>query len=895
MTTGNIHHRSSRANRHRRRRSPFKRSFCEKPRIDPQLRRTFDKIGVPEPTPFRPDPFQLESLEKIEECDVLVSAPTGSGKTWIATQAIARNLSKGLKSWYASPLKALSNAIYQEFCETFGTDVCGILTGDRKENPNASIVVGTTEILRNQLYDAMHQGASLSTDLVILDEAHYLSDPERGVVWEEVLIYLPSRVRLLLLSATISNAEEIAAWLRENRKTTTWVVRSEERPVSLEMLFLFPDGLISPLTSRRGLSPKVKKFLLSDRERNGFRRLDFGEIIACLRKVDLLPAIFFLKSRMDCDRALLTCHRVDRPEEVGERLGSEVREFLRKYPHLEGHRQKSLLLDAAVGSHHAGQLPYWKVLVEKMMVRGYLEAIFSTSTVAAGVNFPARTVVLVQSDRFDGREFSNLTATELHQMTGRAGRRGKDNIGFALVVPGLHQDPQLIAELKNSPPEPLMSQIHINFSMSLNLLLSHTPGEVKDLLNRSFASHQEFKRGSPFQARWSELDAELKRLLPEGKCDTSDPVEVLENILRSSQLRRRAKRLEREVRAQKKHRALEEHLRPGTLFVHKNRQVYVVFRVFSEKGRQVCAAHNLRRTLRLKRGEWRLKRIDVRQIRNLLDFRVDLREEDPPETLRALLAAIPLEGLKDLRIPVPGTDEVEKSKTTQALPCEECVHKTLCGGHEKGELRNLLMEYQVLIDQMGGAGQGLWLSFKRHVRFLKETGFVDERDRLTQDGLWASKLRLDHPLLIAEAIRKGAFSEVSPEIVAGCLAPFVWDRAVEMDFRIESPLDLGGLETSFRRTLDLIEDLSRLQVSRGFKSPQIFYWPCVALFLWASGVPWKSLLSVIPVDEGDLTSLIARCADHLRQVANLSETHPGLSSVAARAIELILREPVLIE
>ncbi|NTV34149.1 MAG: DEAD/DEAH box helicase, partial [Deltaproteobacteria bacterium] len=396
MTTGNIYRRSSRANRHRRRRSPFRRSSCENPRIDPQLRRTFDKIGVPEPTPFRPDPFQLESLEKIEECDVLVSAPTGSGKTWIATQAISRNLSKGLKSWYASPLKALSNAIYQEFCETFGTDVCGILTGDRKENPNASIVVGTTEILRNQLYDAMHQGVSLSTDLVILDEAHYLSDPERGVVWEEVLIYLPPRVRLLLLSATISNAEEIAAWLRENRKTTTWVVRSEERPVPLDMLFLFPDGLISPLTSRRGLSPKVRKFLLSDKGQNGFGRLDFGEIIACLRKVDLLPAIFFLKSRMDCDRALLTCHRVDRPEEIRERLGSEVREFLRKYPHLEGHRQKNILLDAGVGSHHAGQLPYWKVLIEKMMVRGYLEAIFSTSTVAAGVNFPARTVVLVQ-------------------------------------------------------------------------------------------------------------------------------------------------------------------------------------------------------------------------------------------------------------------------------------------------------------------------------------------------------------------------------------------------------------------------------------------------------------------------------------------------------------------
>ncbi len=895
MSTGNIHHRSSRATRHRRRRSPFKRSFCENPRIDPQLRRTFDKIGVPEPTPFCPDPFQLESLEKIEEYDVLVSAPTGSGKTWIAAQAISRNLSKGLKSWYASPLKALSNAIYQEFCETFGTDLCGILTGDRKENPNASVVVGTTEILRNQLYDAMHEGVSLSTDLVILDEAHYLSDPERGVVWEEVLIYLPSRVRLLLLSATISNAEEIAAWLVENRKTKTWVVRSEERPVPLEMLFLFPDGLISPLTSRKGLSPKVKRFLLSDQEWNSFRRLDFGEIIACLRKVDLLPAIFFLKSRMDCDRALLTCRRVDRPEDVRERLGSEVREFLRKYPHLEGHRQKNVLLDAAVGSHHAGQLPYWKVLVEKMMVRGYLEAIFSTSTVAAGVNFPARTVVLVQSDRFDGREFSNLTATELHQMTGRAGRRGKDNIGFALVIPGPHQDPQLIAELKDSPPEPLMSQIHINFSMSLNLLLSHTPGEVKDLLNRSFAAHQELERGSPFQARWNELHAGLKRLLPEGKCDTSDPIEVLENILQKSRLRKRAKRLAREVREEKRQKALAEHLGPGTLFVHKNRQVYVTFRVFSEKGRWVCAAHNLRRTLRLKRGEWRLKTVDVRHIRNLLDFRVELHEEDPPERLRTLLAAIPLNGLKEMRIQVTDKGETEKGREEQSLSCEECVHQTLCHGHDKGELRNLLREFQILIDQMGGVGEGLWLSFKKHVRFLKATGFVDERDRLTQDGLWASKLRLDHPLLIAEAIRKEAFAGASPEIVAGCLAPFVWDRAIEMDFKIESPLDLGGVEKAFHKTLDLIEDLRHLQVSRGFNSPQVFFWPCAALFLWASGLPWKSLLNVIPVNEGDLTSLIARSADHLRQVANLTETHPALSAMAAKAVDQILREPVSID
>jgi hypothetical protein len=274
---------------------------------------------------------------------------------------------------------------------------------------------------------------------------------------------------------------------------------------------------------------------------------------------------------------------------------------------------------------------------------------------------------------------------------------------------------------------------------------------------------------------------------------------------------------------------------------------------------------------------------------------VDLREEDPPEKLRELLASIPAEDLKELRIDVPAGEEAGSGREGQALPCDECARRTLCHGSDRGELGKLLREFQVLVGQMVGVGEGLWLSFKKHVRFLKETGFVDERDRLTQDGIWASKLRLDHPLLIAEAIRKGAFAEVSPEIVAGCLAPFVWDRVIEMDFRIESPLDLKGVEAGFRKILDLIEHLRHLQVSRGFKSPQILFWPGVALFLWASGIPWRSLLNVIPVDEGDLTSLIARTADHLRQVANLRETHPDLSVMAAKARDLILREPVYIE
>jgi superfamily II RNA helicase len=192
------------------------------------------------------------------------------------------------------------------------------------------------------------------------------------------------------------------------------------------------------------------------------------------------------------------------------------------------------------------------------------------------------------------------------------------------------------------------------------------------------------------------------------------------------------------------------------------------------------------------------------------------------------------------------------------------------------------------------AGGGLWVSFKRHVRFLKETGFVDEMDRLTPDGFWASKLRLDQPLLIAEAIRKGGFSGLSPEVMAGCIAPFVWDRIQEVELKGESPVDTKDCENAFIRILDRMEDIRRLKMKWEFENPPILFWPAAALFLWAKKIPWERLLSFVPIDEGDMASLVMRTADHLRQVTNLEETHRELVSVARMAIELILREPVSI-
>lgn len=895
-------YRSSGKRAYRKRRGGIKKGLYENPRLDPQLKPAFKKIGIPKPTPFQPDPFQVEALARIRDVDVLVSAPTGAGKTWIASQAISQYLVEGKKIWYASPLKALSNSIYLNFGQEFGAENCGILTGDRKENPVAPIIVGTTEILRNQLYDAMHEGTDIQADLVILDEAHYLSDPDRGVVWEEVLIYLPARVRLLLLSATISNGEEICSWLQENRRIKAEVVISEERPVPLRMLFLFPDGLIAPLSGKSGLTPRVKKFVTArtgGRRGRGAGKLDYGAIIRVLREFDLLPAIFFLKSRTDCDLALLSCHHKRKSHFQRDLLNKEVKSFLRQYPHLERHRQITPLLDSGVGSHHAGQLPYWKILIEKMMNKGLLEAIFSTSTVAAGVNFPARTVVLVQSDRYNGHEFTNLTATDLHQMTGRAGRRGKDNIGFALVVPGLHQDPQLICELKDSPPEPLMSQIHVNFSMVLNLLLSHTLGEVEGLLNRSFASFQERKMGSDIQRKWEDMLMGLKKALPNAKCDTDDPYEVLEYIQKKSELQRKRKQLAQEIRNRKRLERIKEHLKPGRLFLHKNKGVYVVFHTFMEKGALICAAHNIQKTVRMKRKKIRLKKVSYQQIKMLFNYRVDLKEDYSLLKLQSLFDAVRIEELDILDFETSERGRGEKEldafrKKVEALPCEECEHEKACRRMMNKELKNVLKDFRTLAYQMEGMGGGLWLSFKRHVRFLIETGFVDPPDRLTEDGIWASKLRLDHPLLIAEAIRKGGLNDLPAEIMAGCMAPFVWDKIQELELTGASPINLDACYLAFRRILEQIEGIRKLKLQRGFEDPPILFWPAAATFLWAKGVSWERLLSFIPVDEGDMASLVVRTADHLRQVTNLKDTHPELVSTAQEAIGLILREPVLI-
>ncbi len=728
----------------------------------------FGNIGIPEAQPFVADDFQREALERIRTTDVLVSAPTGSGKTWIAVQAMQQILHEGRRAWYASPLKALSNSKYHEFAEVFGQDKVGVLTGDRKENTDAPIIVGTTEILRNQLYDAMAQSTDFKADLVVLDEAHYLGDRERGVVWEEVMIYLPARVRLLLLSATIRNDHEIAAWLSRIRNHPCRVVHSDRRPVPIYPLYLLPDGDLMPLSGLDGITPRIENYLKLQASPHGRRphaRVAYENILEALTRFNLLPAIFFLKSRADCNTALLAC----RQHRIAGARGQALRQRL----------------------------------------EGYLDAIFSTSTVAAGVNFPARTVVLVQSDRFNGKSFVSLTATDLHQATGRAGRRGKDKIGFAVIVHGPFQDPHLIDELFSNKPEPIESQIAINFSMTLNLLLSHRPDEIHQLLNASFATFQKIDGLRELDGRREAIMLKLSRKMQGCRCGGFD--EVLE-------------------RAEK-------------------RQLW---------HQQLGRARKKLRTY----------------ARGCLKVGVSLDNDATVQQLNEKIAFL--------------------TGALATLPCDGCASFGLCHQGKNNHFLKLAEKARQITAALEDARSALWRDFCRHLDFLVLNGFADSDGRLTEDGIWASMLRLDQPLIIAELIRKRFFEELSEELMAGIIAIFVSDKFRDIDINPDMQWEKRPLLEQYYRMKAGIEELLQLKIRHGFEVPQIQFWPAVALYVWAGGSPWEDVIRLTSVDEGDLAMLVFRTADNLRQIASLEQTHPVLAGKARRTLARLLREPVVI-
>ncbi len=410
---------------------------------------------------------------------MLVSAPTGSGKTWIAEEAIRTLLARGQTAWYTTPLKALSNQKYRHFQRRYGEEAVGLLTGERRINAHAPVIVGTTEILRNILYSAQATPAGL----IVLDEAHYIADPERGTAWEEVILMAAPQTRLLLLSASIPNTEELAGWLQTVRGRPPQVVREDERPVPLRLLLADARGRLLPPA-------------MAGRVRPGIRRT--GWLLELLRQLEsgqLLPAILFFPSRKECDFAAreLSPMRPPGAEERTRALNAWESEF----PTLLGHRFRHTLIQAGVAPHHAGHLMGWRLAVEDLLARGLIRAVAATTTLASGLDVPARTVALSTLVRNSPDGPVALSATEFQQMAGRAGRRGRDRVGV-VVTPAAGRDEASIGlAMADAEAESIVSAFTPSYTQVLNLLARRTLDDALTELQRSLAAYQGQLGGRP--------------------------------------------------------------------------------------------------------------------------------------------------------------------------------------------------------------------------------------------------------------------------------------------------------------------------------------------------------------------------------------------------------------
>ncbi|MDN3444023.1 DEAD/DEAH box helicase [Microbacterium sp. APC 3901] len=486
---------------------------------------------------FALDPFQIEGCHALEDGNsVLVAAPTGAGKTIVGEFAIHLAMQTPRdKAFYTTPMKALSNQKFRELVDVYGADDVGLLTGDTNINGNARIVVMTTEVLRNMIY--ADSAALRDLRYVVMDEVHYLADRFRGAVWEEVIIHLPQQVRLVSLSATVSNAEEFGDWLDTVRGDTEVIV-SEIRPVPLEQHVLVRDDLLPLFDDRAGIATAlVNQELMrirsstgsnydNNREAQSYRsnrhagrqaqrpprggrravrsanvhrieRMDRPDVVRLLEQANLLPAIFFIFSRVGCDAAVQQVRRsgvrltsTEERAEIRAIVEDRTRTLQDEDLGVLGYWEWLENLERGVAAHHAGLLPAFKEVVEELYKRKLVKVVFATETLALGINMPARTVVLEKMEKFNGEARVAITSGEYTQLTGRAGRRGIDVEGHAVVQWTEGMDPQAVAALASRRTYPLNSSFRPTYNMAVNLIDLFGKQRAREVLESSFAQFQ---------------------------------------------------------------------------------------------------------------------------------------------------------------------------------------------------------------------------------------------------------------------------------------------------------------------------------------------------------------------------------------------------------------------
>jgi len=498
--------------------------------------------------PFSLDSFQIEGCHALEGGkSVLVAAPTGAGKTIVGEFAAFLAVDSGKKCFYTTPIKALSNQKYQDLIAMFGEEKVGLLTGDTSINSEAQIVVMTTEVLRNMIYSS----SQTLTDLryVVMDEVHYLADRFRGAVWEEILIHLPESIQIAALSATVSNAEEFGDWLQTVRGEMKVIV-SEIRPVPLYQHVLFGNRLLDLFSSSTKVNPEIlrleKESFRAVRDKYGastgknkwrdnsqltpsVKALGRADVIEKLDREGLLPAITFIFSRAQCDNAVRQCVsaglRLTTSEErsvIREVISEKTRNLPEDDLVVLGFHEWADSLERGVASHHAGLLPAFKECVEELFQRGLIKAVFATETLALGINMPARTVVLEKLTKWNGESHVSITPGEYTQLTGRAGRRGIDFEGNAVILWNKDIDSASAAGLASTRTYPLKSSFKPTYNMTINLISQFGANRARTSLESSFAQFQADKAVVGLARQIKRNDDAIAELVTEIDCHLGD-------------------------------------------------------------------------------------------------------------------------------------------------------------------------------------------------------------------------------------------------------------------------------------------------------------------------------------------------------------------------------------
>lgn len=861
-----------------------------------------------ESRPYALDKFQIDSCLHVQNGkSVLVAAPTSAGKTIVGQFAVYVALAKQARCFYTTPIKALSNQKFTEFVEEFGAENVGLLTGDNSINGDASIVVMTTEVLRNMLYE----GRDLK-DLshVVMDEVHYLADRNRGAVWEEVIIHLPKHVKVVALSATVSNAEEFGDWLNAVRGDTEVVVE-EHRPTPLhqhvmagdELYDLFNKGEVNRELLRIAQNEKSNQRFNRGRSRFHSRLTPSRiQVIEELQRNDLLPSITFIFSRAACNDAVNQCLTaglmLTTREEVLQIRGIVDAAF-------EGADTDELRilgyatwrdgLERGIAAHHAGMLPAFKEVVEDLFQQGLVKVVFATETLALGINMPARSVVLEKLVKWNGSVHAPITPGEYTQLTGRAGRRGIDFEGHAIVVWHQELDPAMLAGLASNRTYPLKSSFRPSYNMAVNLISEFGVSKSKELLESSFAQFQADRSVVGLATQIKNTQDAVSGYNDAMECHLGDFTEYMT-------LRRRITEIEKtEVRNSSRARRIEatnflNNLRRGDVIAlsdgHRRSVPYLVLdeardfndprpRVISRNGqaKRISGSDFLDGTVVL--GAMNLpSKFDSRNLKTRKWISENLSKFEKKT----------IENKFEKNHVVSQDVEVNRlRKELRAHPCHGCDEREVhARWHERIHLSQ--RDIHKLEDQISSKTSSIANEFDRICDVLKQLGYLSgENDdlRVTPAGQMLGRIYSELDLLTAQSLRSGILDELDPASLASAVSILVFESRKD---DVEPPvLPEGSLGDAIDAMFDIWGEVKDIEVQHRLnymrEADAGFIWP---IWKWARNQPLSRVLRNSDLQPGDFVRWAKQVIDILGQIA-VATDNSKLAKSAIQARDLINR------